>query len=157
MKQIKMRMISICLIVVVGVLGQFGCSKPAMLIDGSIRTVADINPDAEGRPSPVVVRVYQLKSLGAFQSADFFSLYDDDAQVLGSDLVLRDEFELQPSQALPYKLELASDTRYVGVIAAFRDLEKSRWRAHYALPEKNKKRPLTIQLDRLGVRITDTK
>ena len=39
---------------------------------------ADTNPDGSGRPSPIVVRVYQLKTDGAFKGADFFALYDDE-------------------------------------------------------------------------------
>src|SRR5262245_37702072 len=59
---------------------------------------ADTNPDSSGRPSPVVVRVYQLKTDAAFKGAEFFALYDDDQKVLGQELISRDEFVLGPSE-----------------------------------------------------------
>ena len=37
---------------------------------------ADVNPDAQNRPSPVVVRLYQLKDDAAFKDADIFTLLD---------------------------------------------------------------------------------
>ena len=51
----------------------------------TLAATADSNPDATGRPSPVVVRVYQLKTDVAFKGAEFFALFDDDMKVLGPD------------------------------------------------------------------------
>ena len=39
----------------------------------TIAASTDANPDATGRPSPVVLRVYQLKGDGAFSRAEFFA------------------------------------------------------------------------------------
>src|SRR6185436_10305384 len=68
-------------------------TKSAMTLVAS----ADTNPDRSGRPSPIVVRVYQLKTDAAFSGADFFALYDDDQKVLGAELITRDEYVLNPS------------------------------------------------------------
>ena len=38
------------------------------------RVAADINPDAEGRPSPVIIKVYELASKTVFENQDFFAL-----------------------------------------------------------------------------------
>jgi type VI secretion system protein VasD len=89
----------------------------------------NVNPDAAGRPSPVMVRIYELRSTAAFNNADFFALYDRDQEQLGPDLVSRDELPLQPGATPQAITTLRSDTRYVGVIAAFRDIERARWRA----------------------------
>ncbi len=56
----------------------------------TIAASADTNPDDTGRPSPVVVRVYQLKADAAFAGAEFFPLFDDDQKVLGAELISRD-------------------------------------------------------------------
>ena len=64
----------------------------------TITAGADTNPDATGRPSPVVVRVYQLKTDASFNGADFFALFDDDQKVLGAELISRDEFVLTPAE-----------------------------------------------------------
>ena len=51
----------------------------------------DLNPNAEGRASPLVVRIYELKSFSIFKNADFMSLYEKDDQVLGRELVNKEE------------------------------------------------------------------
>jgi type VI secretion system VasD/TssJ family lipoprotein len=35
-----------------------------------------LNPDLNGRPSPIVVRLFELKHPVTFENADFFSLYE---------------------------------------------------------------------------------
>jgi len=89
---------------------------------------ADTNPDATGRPSPVVVRVYQLRTDGAFAGADFFALFDDDQKVLGPELISRDEFVLAPAERRTMDVTLSGETRYVGAVAAFRDIRNAQWR-----------------------------
>jgi type VI secretion system protein VasD len=89
---------------------------------------ADVNPDANGRPSPVVVRVYQLRADAMFNSADFFALYDGEQKTLGPELITRDEFVLAPSDSKTLDVTLAPDTRFIGAIAAFRDIRNAQWR-----------------------------
>ena len=59
---------------------------------------ADVNPDGTGKPSPVVVRLFQLKGDAAFTNAEFFALYDDDMKVLGPELIGREEYVLAPAE-----------------------------------------------------------
>ena len=82
---------------------------------------ADTNPDRNGRPSPIVVRVYQLKTDAAFNGADFFALYDDDQKVLGAELITRDEYVLNPSDRKTIDVSVSRDARFIGALAAFRD------------------------------------
>jgi type VI secretion system protein VasD len=89
---------------------------------------ADTNPDATGRPSPVVVRVYQLKADAVFSGADFFALFDDDQKVLGADLISRDEFTLAPAEQRRIDVTVSGETRWLGAIAAFRDIRNAQWR-----------------------------
>jgi type VI secretion system protein VasD len=114
---------------------------------------ANVNPDASGRPSPVVVRIYELKSIAAFNRADFFSLYERDKEQLGPDLVNRDELPLMPGGKPQAITTLRSDTRYLGVIAAFRDIERARWRASTPI-FVNQTTRMEIKLDRNEVAIT---
>lgn len=94
----------------------------------TIAVTADANPDATGRPSPVVVRVYQLKGDAGFKGSEFFGLFDDEQQALGADLVMRTEYVLAPSELRSIDVALAADTRFVGAVAAFRDIRNSQWR-----------------------------
>ena len=113
-----------------------GCGSHPPLLRGSIKADRATNPDLRGRPSPVVVRVYELKSLGAFNTADFFSLFEKEQEALGSELVGREEYELRPDETRPYQRQLQPDTKFIGVAAAFRDLEHARWRNAVAVPAK---------------------
>ncbi len=100
--------------------------KIAMRITAS----SDLNPDLQGRPSPLVVRIYALKSNDVFMNADFFSLYEQDESILGDTVIERKELEILPGQQITIeKREYSLDTRYIGVIAAYRDLDNAAWRA----------------------------
>lgn len=91
-----------------------------------------LNPDLNGRPSPVVVRLFELKHPVAFENADFFSLYERARETLSPDLVSSEELELRPGEVVELRLDIAGGGRYVGVLAAYRDLPQTRWR--YTLP-----------------------
>jgi type VI secretion system protein VasD len=119
---------------------------PPTIVQASVEALANVNPDARGRPSPVVVKFYELKSLAVFDSADFFSLFERDREILGAELVAREEFQLVPGAKRTFERTLQPDTRYLGVVAAFRDLERSTWRATVPVTP-NKTVPLTIKLD----------
>lgn len=92
---------------------------------------AETNPNFEGEPSPVVVKVFALTSDHRFMSYDFFSLVDAPEETLGvTMLAFLDEAEIEPDsyQILgPY--ELPRGTRKLGVIAEFLDLEGTTWRS----------------------------
>lgn len=93
-----------------------------------------VNPDASGRASPVVVRVYELKAAVAFEAADFFALAEREQQVLGADLVGRDEYQLKPGERQLFARPLRAGTRVIAATAAFRDMERATWKAVLAVP-----------------------
>jgi len=126
---------------------------PPTVIKVSVEVVPGVNPDARGRASPVVVKFFELKSLAAFESADFFSLFEKDKETLGAESVAREEMQLQPQENRKFERELQPETRFVGVVAAFRDLERATWRAAVAVPA-HKTTPVTIRLDARSVALT---
>ncbi len=142
-------------VVIFFVLALAGCaSGPAPIPSkGSIVASQDVNPNPEGRPSPIVLRVYELRSADAFRSADFFSLYRNSKTVLGQDLLGHQEFELRPGETRDFNQQLPVGTRFVGVLAGFRDLDRARWRGLTAVPNKSKI-SLQIRLERLAVSIS---
>ena len=91
-----------------------------------------LNPDLNGRPSPIVVQLFELKHPVSFENADFFSLYERAKESLAPDLVTSEELELRPGQTVQLKLSVEPGSRYVGVLAAYRDLPQSQWR--YVVP-----------------------
>ncbi|MBD8577092.1 type VI secretion system lipoprotein TssJ [Pseudomonas syringae] len=86
-----------------------------------------LNPDLHGRPSPIVVRLFELRHPVAFETADFFSLYERARDTLAPDLIVSEELELRPGQTRHLKLRIEQG-RHVGVLAAYRDLNQARWR-----------------------------
>ena len=127
-------------------------AAPATIINAEVLASDAINPDGEGRPSPIVVRLYELKTLGTFNTVDFFPLYKDEAATLGADLVYREEFSLIPGGKRLYNRTPAADTQYLAVIAAFRNIDQATWKAAVPIPVERITN-LIIQLDRLSVSI----
>ena len=115
----------------------------------TVAATADTNPDANGRPSPVVVRVYQLKADVSFNAAEFFALFDDEMKVLGPDLIGRNEYTVAPSERRTLELDVSADAKFVGVIAAYRDIRNAQWRTIVQAPLK--KDDVTIAVERARV------
>ncbi|MBK9136429.1 MAG: type VI secretion system lipoprotein TssJ [Betaproteobacteria bacterium] len=101
---------------------------------GTISAAADLNPSATQRPSPLVLRVYELRSDTAFSKADFIALYQQEQATIGGDLVLKDEFVVTPGENRPYERTLSIETRYLAVFGAYRNVERAVWRAIAAVP-----------------------
>jgi type VI secretion system protein VasD len=126
--------------------------KPAS-VTGTIQASAQINPSASRRPSPLLLRVYELKSDAAFNGADFMSLYQRDQAALAADLVAKEEFIVGPGETKTFAKTLAPDTRYLGVVAAYRDLEHAKWRS-IAPVQPNQAQKVIVSADELTVQIT---
>ena len=126
-------------------------AKPAKLEPARMEFVvsADANPDSSNRPSPLVVRVFQLRNDGEFSGADFFSLYDKEKETLGASLISREEYVLEPGETRKLELAVNAEARFLGAIAAFRDIRSAQWRAVTRAPDKK----LTDLLKKDGVTI----
>lgn len=119
-------------------------------IDLMLTASPAVNPDRNDRPSPVLVRVYELRSAGAFESADFFALLEQDRAILGAELVNRWEFQLAPGETLNLDAEFRSDSAHIAVVAAFRDIERAQWRAITTVTP-NRMNRLSVMVGRLDV------
>ncbi len=110
-----------------------GCSTVNKFVppstDLKINVSKNVNPDTSDRPSPVVMKIFDLSSITIFDTQDFFSLYETPEKLLGTDLLKKDELELQPNSVQEYKMSLNRNTRYVGVVVAYRNIDQARWRA----------------------------
>lgn len=127
-----------------------------IVVKGSLTAAESVNPDAQGRASPIVVKVYHLKSKDKFELADFFPLFDSPQATLEADMLGIQDFMMAPGETKPYDGEVNPDTRYIGVVAAYRDINQAQWKAVVEMPEKNlvkfmQRNPLTIKVDRLAV------
>jgi type VI secretion system protein VasD len=130
-----------------------------IVLEGDLVASEMVNPNRDGRASPVTVVIFHLKGADAFLSKDFFNLYNADSGALASDLIHRSDVQIQPGQTLPIPSEFDPETTHIGVLAAFRDIDNSEWRAIVALPEKGlkeklnpfSKQKLIVTLDKLSI------
>ena len=140
--------------------------KDPIPLNLTVTAAAGVNLDERGRAAPIVVRIYELKNDGAFNAADFFTLQDREKTVLADDVVKRDQLELRPGEHRAIVRTPDSATTAIGVVAAYRDLANSVWRAVYAMPPVPKpawyrfstpKLALAIDLDANAIRISEAK
>ena len=128
----------------------------------TVKALPDINPDIRGRSSPLALRIFELKSAAAFEAADFFALYEREAATLGGELVASEQVIVKPEETRTLARVAALETRYLGVVAAIRDLEHSVWRqvAPVAPPqplgqaaEGPRTQRFTVVCQRAGIRL----
>lgn len=113
-----------------------GCAKapivpppPPVVVSIDLSATPQVNPDVDGRASPIVIRVYELPDAGAFSEADFFALWNQESQVLASTPAKRHEFILAPGGSAASELKLEPSVQQIGIAAAYRDIRGATWRA----------------------------
>lgn len=120
--------------------GVFGKPKPEppppppTRYSANISASPDMNLDLDGRPSPVVVKVFELKKATAFQSADFVPLFEKPQDALGGDLVESDELLLAPGETRMLEKAAEANVAFVGLVAAFQHIDGAEWRVVLPLP-----------------------
>jgi len=81
---------------------------------------ADINPDDKNTPSPLFIRMYELKSDKQFSKADFIDLFERDGDALGADMIAKHNLKrIIPGEVRKEYHVLDPQTRYVGLLAEF--------------------------------------
>jgi type VI secretion system VasD/TssJ family lipoprotein len=99
-----------------------------------VQAQRSLNTDARNASASLALRVYVLRDASGFEKASFDSLYDDDEATLGSNVLVRESLYLRPGEARELALELSGDARALAVFGAFREIERSQWRAILPLP-----------------------
>ncbi|CAH0990149.1 hypothetical protein SIN8267_00234 [Sinobacterium norvegicum] len=109
-----------------------GCSSTREILNLDTSAILNIsasnevNPDQDNRPSPIIVRVYQLADNRQFSREEFISLYQHAEQNLGKDLIdttLLKEFI--PGESREETLELTADVNYIGILAEYSQYQKA--------------------------------
>lgn len=99
-------------------------------------TDSRLNPDEQGRPLSMVLKVYELKQREQF---DQLSLVDlarehDEQRLLGGDLVTKHELMLMPGAYRPMQWVLQPETRVIAWVAFYRNPEAKPWRQVVPVP-----------------------
>jgi type VI secretion system protein VasD len=90
---------------------------------------ADQNPDPEGHPTPVAVRIYQLAATAAFERSDVFALTEREQATLGADSLGSEELIVAPGETREVAHELKPGVQAIGIVVLFRDIDHAQWRA----------------------------
>lgn len=85
-----------------------------------IRAQENSNPNADNRPAPVVLRIYQLSSDEVFQRERFMTLWQQDQALLKEQLLARKVTEpVYPGSRETLVMMLQPGTTHIGVLAGF--------------------------------------
>lgn len=130
-------------------------------IEGYVNSGSTINPDINDEARPINLTLYYLADPEAFDTAGFFDLFSNAEKILGDNLLKVTKLQAQPGQKQTLDLEAPQDTKAVGVVAAFRDVDESQWGAYMLTPDKCfirckpglKGESIVIDIKRLSVNI----
>jgi type VI secretion system protein VasD len=107
---------------------------PPTKIELRIEAAGDVNPNAQGKGGPVLLRIYELKGLTAFNAADYFALSEKDQTSLGADLARKQELMLRPGEKKTLLLQPEDAAGFFAAYAGFRSLNAARWRVSAPIP-----------------------
>jgi type VI secretion system protein VasD len=143
------------LLILAAILGLGGCAAitPSHVLNAKVAASHDVNPNLYGRPSPVVVVFYQLKNVDAFNGADFDTLYQNPQQALGGDFVSQKQVEVAPGKATVIDWKLDPTTKYLGVVAAYSQLNNTVWRQYVQFQSTWAEESLVINVNRSKISI----
>lgn len=128
-----------------------GPGEPApTTVELELQASRDLNPAPAGTASPVWVQVYQLRNASTFSRADFFSLVDRADATLAGELIETERFVVRPGETQRKSLTLDDATRHLGVVVAYRALDRSIWRQVIEIPA-HQASALRLQLDAYAI------
>lgn len=136
-----------------------GCSSITQAVLPNHRLVANIstspslNPNEKGRPSPLTVYLYQLKETEAFNSAEFFDLYEKGKETLGEDYIAVSKLNLRPKIESRLVLRLKPDVKYIGVVAGYYNMQNTTWRKVIPLDSSWGREKVRLIFNRQGIKL----
>jgi type VI secretion system protein VasD len=128
-----------------------GCGQPPPpppVLQLAIQAGATQNPESDGRPAPVSIRLYQLGATGAFEQAGVYALAQHESATLGQDLIAAETLVVTPGQSLTVERQLKPGAQFLGAAVLFRDIDHARWRGVAKLAPSGPTR-LTLTTDAL--------
>ncbi|MGA9573704.1 MAG: type VI secretion system lipoprotein TssJ [Lysobacterales bacterium] len=121
-------MISLLAVVMVGLLSACAGAPKKENLGIQIAASADVNPDMEGRPSPVILHIMELNSTEQFNRLDYMGLTQPSGAALGPELLGKNQVVLQPGESKTLPMELNAATTAIGLVAGYRDIDNAAWR-----------------------------
>lgn len=113
-----------------------------------------LNPDINGTPSPIVVTIYELKNQFSFTQASYDALATNSASVLGSDLIDQQTIEVRPNSYQSVTQTLSPNTKYLGIVAAYRNIDQSTWHTTVPVNANTSSMTINLSLESQGLTVT---
>lgn len=134
-----------CMVLALAVVG---CSSSKSRVGGALNldtdlqltfsVAADTNPDQNDNPSPVIIRLYELRSTSVFDKSDFVDIYERDQELLGGDLVGKQIFRpMVPGEAREENFVLSDGTTHVALYAEFSQYRGSAYKVVFPVTRNN--------------------
>ena len=128
-----------------------GVSTSRLIIKAGER----INPDVNGRPSPVEIILYQLNGKVAFDKVIFTNIYSDPDKYLSDELVSIHRLgSVSPLETKEFDIVIDDKTQYIGIVSGFSNYRNADTKS---LIEKPDEEDFTINLDIVHTEITANK
>lgn len=123
----------------------------------TITASTDINPDIQGKPSSVIVRVYQLSNKINFENATYDALFESEHNALGTEYITLNEYLVDPNTTTSIDLKISENAKYIGVVVGYRSIDMVTWRTVKEVPEGSfwKSSGLEIKVEKLSVRVIE--
>jgi len=115
-----------------------------------ISATADVNPDMQGRPSPIILHVMELNSTEQFNRLDYMGLTQPSGAALGAELLGKNQVVLQPGESKTLPLELNPMTTDIGLVAGYRDIDNAAWRKTIPITQ-GKTKGISISLEQTQI------
>lgn len=94
----------------------------------------NINPNENGNPRPVVVRLYQLKSDVRLLNAGYDDVLLKDKEILADDILKMDEVNVFPNDLVEVKFERIKEAAFLAGVALFHSPKGQSWKTFYEFP-----------------------
>jgi type VI secretion system protein VasD len=120
-----------------------GCSEPepqapepcdVQIVTLTIFAADNINPNENGNPRPVVVRLYQLQNDVRLRNARYDDVLLRDEEVLGEDIMKEDEVSVFPNDLVEVKFERIKEASFLAGVALFHGPKGQSWKTFYEFP-----------------------
>jgi type VI secretion system protein VasD len=108
------------------------CDKQIVTLD--IYASGSTNPNENGNPRPVTVRLYQLQSDLNLLNARYDDVLLKPQNVLGKDVLKVDEVTVFPNDHLQVKFERMKEASFLAGVALFHEPKGQSWKTFYEFP-----------------------
>ena len=121
-----------------------GCGTAPVKVD--LKPSANLNPDINNQPLPVVVRLYQLSKSKNFIQATFWELWNNDKKTLGNTMLSKNVVTVVPNVPQKASIKRNKQANFIGVVAIFRKPVGNDWRV---IQQLNK--PQSMSSDHINI------